>query len=127
MLKMALQRGVKDPSILALISSRIAFIFTPLGLNDWRIVTSLFCGVMAKESVVSTLQVLYPAGFTASLTVLSVVCLLVFCLLYTPCIAAIASIKRELGSKYAIGVVAWQCVLAWGIAFIVHVLGSLLI
>ena len=114
-------------SILAMISSRIAFIFTPLGLNDWRIVTSLICGVMAKESVVSTLQVLYPAGFTASLSVLSVVCLLVFCLLYTPCIAAIASIKRELGSKYAIGVVAWQCVLAWGVAFIVHVLGSLLI
>ena len=110
-----------------MISSRIAFIFTPLGLNDWRIVTSLICGVMAKESVVSTLQVLYPAGFTASLPVLSVVCLLVFCLLYTPCIAAIASIKRELGSKYAIGVVAWQCVLAWGVAFIVHVLGSLLI
>ena len=114
-------------SILALISSRIAFLFAPLGLNDWRIVTSLISGVMAKESVVSTLQVLYPVGFTASLSVLSVICLLVFCLLYTPCIAAIASIKRELGSKYAIGVVVWQCVLAWLIAFAVHILGTLLI
>ena len=80
----------------------------------------------AKESVVSTLQVLFVGGVHSALTTLSAASLLVFCLIYSPCVAAIASIKRELGARWAIGVVAWQCVLAWILAFIVHVIGSVL-
>ena len=79
---------------------------------------------MAKESVVSTLQVLFVGGVHSALTTLSAASLLVFCLIYSPCVAAIASIKRELGARWAI--VAWQCVLAWILAFIVHVIGSVL-
>ncbi len=80
----------------------------------------------AKESVVSTLQVLFVGGLHSALTTLSAASLLVFCLIYSPCVAAIASIKRELGARWAVGVVAWQCVLAWILAFIVHVIGSVL-
>ena len=119
---------VKDSSqsILAMVAGWIAPVFAPLGLQDWRIVTSLISGFMAKESVVSTLQVLFVGGVHSALTTLSAASLLVFCLIYSPCVAAIASIKRELGARWAVGVVAWQCVLAWVLAFIVHVIGSVL-
>ncbi len=115
-------------SILAVVSGYLAPIFGPLGFGDWRISTALLTGFMAKESVVSTLSVLF--GSTAQLkgvlTPLSALSLLVFCLLYTPCVAAIASIKRELGIKWAAGVVISQCVIAWLAAFVVHVFAILL-
>lgn len=115
-------------SILALLAGVLAPIFAPLGLGDWRIVTALIGGFMAKESVVSTLLVLY--GTTEQLQMmlipLSAASLLVFCLLYTPCVAAVASIKRELGMKSAIGVALGQCVIAWICAFGVYFLGGLI-
>ena len=111
-------------SMLASISGFISPIFAPLGLGDWRICTSLISGIMAKESVVSTLQVLFSGNIASVLTPLAASSLLVFSLLYSPCVAAIASVKRELGSKWAIGVALWQCVIAWVVAFIVHLIGS---
>ena len=115
-------------SILALAAGAIAPIFTPLGFGDWRISTSLITGFMAKESVVSTLTVLFGGqGLSGVLTPLSALSLLVFCLLYTPCVAAVASIRRELGGKWAAGVVAGQCVLAWLCALLVRLVGGLLI
>ena len=112
-------------SILAVVSGYIAPLFTPLGFGDWRISTALITGFMAKESVVSSLSVLL--GKTASLAEilnpLGAASLLVFCLLYTPCVAAIASIKRELGTRWAAGVVAGQCVIAWIVAFAVRMIG----
>jgi ferrous iron transport protein B len=115
-------------SILALIAGAISPIFAPLGFADWRISTSLIAGFMAKESVVSTLSVLF--GSTSSLLAafppLAAASLLVYCLLYTPCVAAIASIKRELGGKWAAGVVLMQCSIAWICAFIVRIIGMLL-
>ena len=113
-------------SILAVVSGAIAPLFAPLGLGDWRICTALICGVMAKESVVSTLEVLFGGSITAALSPLAAACLLVFSLLYTPCVAAIASIKRELGTRWAVAVVVWQCALAWAAASIVHLIGLLL-
>ncbi len=113
-------------SILAMVSGAIASLFAPLGLGDWRICTALICGVMAKESVVSTLEVLFGGSITAALSPLAAACLLVFSLLYTPCVAAIASIKRELGTRWAVAVVVWQCALAWAAASIVHLIGLLL-
>ena len=110
-------------SILALISGLLAPFFRPLGLGDWRICTSLISGVMAKESVVSTLEILFEGGVSSALTPLAAASLLVFSLLYTPCVAAIASVKRELGKKWAVGLVFWQCILAWGAAFIVRLIG----
>ena len=114
-------------SILAMVASVAAPIFRPMGFGDWRISTALITGFMAKESVVSTLSVLF--GNTATLlsciTPLSAASLLVFCLLYTPCVAAIASIKRELGGKWAVGVVIGQCVIAWLAAFVVYLVGGL--
>lgn len=109
-------------SILATIAGFIAPIFKPLGFGDWRISTALITGFMAKESVVSTLSVLLGSGvkITSILTQLGATSLLVFCLLYTPCVAAIASIKRELGRKWACFVVVFQCVIAWIMAFITH-------
>jgi len=114
-------------SILATISGLIAPVFAPLGLGDWRIVTSLVSGFMAKESVVSVMEVLFGAegGVEAALSSLSAFSLLVFSLLYTPCVAAIAAIRRELGRKWAIYVVLWQCAVAWIAAFLVHLVGSL--
>ncbi|MBR6391788.1 MAG: ferrous iron transport protein B [Eubacterium sp.] len=102
-------------SILAVIAGWIAPVFRPLGFGDWRIATSLITGFMAKESVVSTLSVLFggTAGITAAITPKAAVSLLVFCLLYTPCVAAIAAVKRELGVKWALGIVALQCGVAW--------------
>ena len=112
-------------SILAVVSGYIAPLFAPLGFGDWRISTALITGFMAKESVVSTLSVLL--GKTASLAEilnpLGAASLLVFCLLYTPCVAAIASIKRELGARWASGVVVGQCVIAWIVAFVVRMIG----
>ena len=109
-------------SILAGIAGVIAPVFAPLGFGDWRISTALITGFIAKESVVSTLSILF--GSTAALTSListtAAAALLVFCLLYTPCVAAIASIRRELGQKWAIGVVILQCAIAWICAFLVY-------
>ena len=107
-------------SILALIAGIIAPVFAPLGLGDWRICTSLLCGVMAKESVVSTMQILFGTGIQAALSTAGAAAMLVFSLLYTPCIAAIASVKRELGGKWAVIMVVWQCLVAWVMAFVVH-------
>ena len=109
-------------SILAVIAGAIAPVFKPLGFADWRVVTSLVAGFMAKESVVATLSIL--TGSTAELALLltpiATVSLLVFCLLYTPCVAAVAAIRRELGAKWAFGVVVGQCLIAWVAAFAVH-------
>lgn len=116
-------------SILAVISSFISPVFKPLGFGDWRISTALITGFMAKESVVSTLTILFGStqALQTVLTPLTALALLVFCLLYTPCVAAIASVKRELGAKWALGVVVSQCVIAWIMALLVHLVGSLFI
>ncbi len=108
-------------SMLATISGFISPIFAPLGLDDWRISTSLIAGIMAKESVVSTMTILFGTTdvFLTIFTPVSLICLLVFCLLYTPCIAAIAAVKRELGTKWAIIVAVGQCAIAWIFAFAV--------
>ena len=113
-------------SILAMVAGGIAPVFAPMGLADWRISTALITGFLAKESVVSTLSILFgsTATLTSGITPLSAASLLVFCLLYTPCVAAIASIKRELGGKWALGVVIIQCVIAWIAAFLVYLIGS---
>ncbi|MGN0620783.1 MAG: ferrous iron transport protein B [Porcipelethomonas sp.] len=115
-------------SILASIAGIIAPVFCPLGFGDWRISTSLISGFMAKESVVSTLAVLMGSTeiITETINTLGAAALLVFCLLYTPCIAAVASIKRELGGKWAFAVVTGQCIIAWIAAFIVHSAGMLI-
>lgn len=113
-------------SILAMIAGWIAPLFAPLGLDDWRIIVSLISGIMAKESVVSTLGILFAGGVGSALTTLSAASLLVFSLLYTPCVAAISTIERELGGKWAIAVVIWQCVIAWAAAFLVRLIGTIL-
>ena len=104
-------------------------LFAPLGFGDWRVSTALITGFMAKESVVSTLTVLL-GGNTALLQTLftpfTAYVFLIFTLLYTPCVAAIASVKRELGGKWAIGVAVVQCVVAWICAWVVHIIGLLL-
>ena len=110
-------------SILAAVSGFLVPIFRPLGLGDWRICTSLISGFMAKESVVSTLEVLFGGGIASVLSPLAAASLLVFSLLYTPCVAAIASVKRELGGKWAVGLVVWQCFIAWVAAFLVQGIG----
>ena len=115
-------------SILAVVAGWIAPIFAPLGFGDWRISTALITGFMAKESVVSTLSVLFgsTAALTSMLTPLSAMSLLVFCLLYTPCVAAIASVRRELGGRWAVGVALGQCAIAWVAAGVVQLFGMLL-
>ena len=120
---------VTDPqdSILALAAGWLAPLLKPIGLGDWRIVTSLISGFMAKESVVSVMEVLYAGGVTAVMNGLTAATMLVFSLLYTPCVAAIASIRREMGHKWAVGVVVWQCVLAWIVALIVRAVGILIL
>ncbi len=110
-------------SILAVLAGFIAPIFVPVGFGDWRVVTSLIAGFMAKESVVSTLTVLMGEGITGIISPLSAASLLVFCLLYTPCVAAVASIKQELGGKWAWGVALGQCLLAWICALLVRLIG----
>ena len=117
---------VADPqnSILASVASVISPIFEPLGFADWRITTSLISGFMAKESVVSTLTVLFGSGVSISsvLGVASAYALLVFCLLYTPCVATIATVRHELGNRHAWAMVVWQCAVAWLVAFAVKLL-----
>ena len=112
-------------SILAAAAGLLVPLFRPLGLGDWRICTSLISGFMAKESVVSVLEVLFDSegGVTAAMSTLSAASLLVFSLLYTPCVAAIASIKRELGRRWAVYVVLWQCGIAWAAALLVRLIG----
>ena len=112
-------------SILAVIAGWLAPLMIPVGLGDWRICTALISGFMAKESVVSTLDILYGQDITSVMTAASAASLLVFSLLYTPCVAAIASIRRELGIKWALGVVLWQCFIAWTAALIVHLISML--
>ncbi len=113
-------------SILAAIAGAIAPVLAPLGLNDWRICTSLISGFMAKESVVSTLEILFTGSIKTILKPLSAACLLVFSLLYTPCVAAITSIRREMGTRWALYVIVVQCTIAWVAAFIVHLIGMAL-
>lgn len=115
-------------SILALVAGVLAPIFLPVGFGDWRIVTALISGFMAKESVVSSLTVLFgsSAALQGTLTVAGAAALLVFCLLYTPCVAAIASVKRELGGKWAAAMVFGQCLIAWVVAFVVYQIARLL-
>ncbi len=122
--RLNLVQNSKD-SILATISGVLAPLFRPVGLGDWRIVTSLVSGFMAKESVVSILNMLFKTdgGVAAVMSNLTAASLLVFSLLYTPCVAAIASIKRELGKKWAVYVIVWQCFVAWIGAFLVHLIG----
>ena len=118
-----------EDSILALVAGALAPIFAPVGFGDWRIVTALISGFLAKESVVSSLTVLFgsTAVLQSSLTAVGAGALLVFCLLYTPCVAAIASVKRELGGKWATAMVIGQCMIAWLAAFVIYRLGMFLI
>ena len=115
-----------EDSILAAVSGLIALLIAPIGLGNWKICTALISGFMAKESVVSTLEVLFGGDVSAFMTPLSAASLLVFSLLYTPCVAAVAAVRRELGSKWAIGVVIWQCAVAWLASFAVIIIGSLI-
>lgn len=114
-------------SILAVAAGIIAPVFAPLGFGDWRISTALITGFMAKESVVSTLSVLFgsTAGLSGVMTSGAAAGLLVFCLLYTPCVAAVSSIKRELGGRWAAGVAFGQCAVAWAAAFVVRLIVSI--
>ena len=115
-------------SILAAVSGLLVPLFRPVGLGDWRIVPSLISGFMAKESVVSVMELLFSSaeGIGSMLSTLTAASLLVFSLLYTPCVAAVASIKRELGGRWALYVVLWQCGVAWVAALIVHLVGMAL-
>ena len=115
-----------ERSILAMLAGVLAPVLRPIGLGDWRVATALISGFMAKESVVSVLEVLFADGVAASMTALSAASLLVFSLLYTPCVAAVAAIRRELGRKWALGVVLWQCAVAWLAALAVRLIGSAL-
>ncbi|MBR5427292.1 MAG: ferrous iron transport protein B, partial [Clostridia bacterium] len=113
-------------SILAGIAGVLVPILKPVGLGDWRIAVALISGFMAKESVVSSMEILFAQGVVGALSPLSALCLLVFSLLYTPCVAAIASIRREMGVKWAVGVVLWQCAVAWIAALLTHLVGVLI-
>ena len=112
-------------SILAVVAGWISPVFAPLGFDDWRVTTALIGGFMAKESVVSSLSVLFGSteALTAVMSGLTALTLLVFCLLYTPCVASIATIKHELGGQWALGVAVFQCVIAWIVALIVRLIG----
>lgn len=115
-----------ENSILAQVAGIFVPVMKPAGLGDWRIIVAFVSGFMAKESVVSTLEILYSDGVAAAMSSLTAASLLVFSLLYTPCVAAVASVKRELGGKWACAVVVWQCVVAWLAAFIVRMIGLLI-
>jgi ferrous iron transport protein B len=110
-----------EGSMLASVAGWIAPVFRPLGLGEWQIVTALVSGFMAKESVVATLEVLDAMPLFTTVTSIS---MLVFCLLYTPCVAAIASIRRELGSKWVLFVIAFQCVVAWIVAWFAYLIAN---
>ena len=109
-------------SMLAQIAGLLAPLFAPIGLGDWRIVTALITGFLAKEAVVSTVEVL---GVTAILTPLTAIPMLVFCLLYTPCVAAISTVKRELGGKMTLWMVIFQCLLAWLVALLAYLIAGI--
>lgn len=111
-----------ETSILAMLSGFLVPLLKPVGLGDWRVVTALISGFMAKESVVSVMEVLFAGGIQGAITAASAASLLVFSLLYTPCVAAIASIKRELGTRWAVGIVMWQCLIAWCAALVVRLI-----
>ena len=111
-----------EESILAMVSGLLAPVLAPIGLGDWRICVALISGFMAKESVVSTLEVLFGGSVATMMTPAAAASLLVFSLLYTPCVAAIAAIRRELGSRWAVGVVLWQCAIAWAAAFVTYLM-----
>lgn len=115
-----------ENSILAVVAGIISPVLKTAGLDDWRITTALISGFMAKESVVSTLEILFSGGIKTALNSVTAISLLVFSLLYTPCVAAIASIKRELGTKWAVIVVVWQCVIAWFVSTVVYLVGNLI-
>lgn len=112
----------EEVSILAAAAGIIAPIMMPIGLGDWRICVSLVSGFMAKESVVSVLQVMFGEDIGSVMTTLTAVCVLVFSLLYTPCVAAVASVKRELGAKWAVCLVLWQCAVAWLITLVIRMI-----
>jgi ferrous iron transport protein B len=116
-----------EDSLLAVLAGVISPVFKPLGFGDWRVSTSLLTGFLAKESVVSTMSILFGStgSLMAGLSTAAAAALLVFCLLYTPCVAAVASIKRELGGKWAVTVVIMQCVVAWLAAFVVYLLAGI--
>lgn len=116
-----------ENSILAVVAGIISPVLKTAGLDDWRITTALISGFMAKESVVSTLEILFSGDIKTALNSVTAISLLVFSLLYTPCVAAIASIKRELGTKWAVIVVVWQCVIAWFVSTVVYLVGNLII
>ena len=120
--------AISHDSILASIAGLLVPIMKPAGLGDWRLVTSLISGFMAKESVVSIMELLFasPGGVTAAMSTLTAACMLTFSLLYTPCVASVAAIRRELNRWWALGVVLWQCFIAWLFAVLVNVIGSLL-
>lgn len=103
--------------MLSAIAGWIAPVFRPLGLDDWRVVTSFISGFLTKESVVSTMEML---GVAQTLTLPMAVSMLVFCLLYTPCVAAIAAVRRELGTKWALITIVFQCSVAWVVAFLAY-------
>lgn len=111
-------------SMLAAVAGVIAPVFSPIGLGDWRIVTALITGFLAKESVVSTLQVL---GVQAALTPLTAIPMLAFCLLYTPCVAAVAAVRRELGGRWAFGMVIFQCLIAWVCSLLCYLIAGLFV
>ena len=111
-------------SMLASIAGILEPVMAPIGLGDWRIITSLISGFMAKESVVSVMSTMFGES-VSSLGTLTAVSMLVFSLIYTPCVAAVAAIRREMGRKWALSVVIWQCTLAWVMAFIARLIGSL--
>jgi ferrous iron transport protein B len=112
----------QSDSILAVIAGFIAPLLKPIGLGDWRLATSLISGFMAKESVVATLRILFGTSVTKAITAASAASLLMFSLLYTPCVAAIAAIRREMGPRWAIAVVIWQCAVAWFASLVVYII-----
>ena len=112
----------QQTSMLASIAGIIAPLLAPIGLGDWRIATSLISGFMAKESVVATLGILFGKSVSTAISAASAASLLVFSLLYTPCVAAIASIRREMGSRWAFAVVVWQCVVAWIVSLVIYLI-----
>jgi ferrous iron transport protein B len=117
--------GEASRSMLAQISSLVAPVFAPLGCGDWRIVTALVCGLLAKEVVVSTLSTLFAGvAITSVFSPAVAFTLLVFCLLYTPCMATMATVRRELGTKWMLFIMGGQCIIAWIVAFLVHTIIS---
>ena len=112
----------QSESMLAAVAGFIAPVLKPIGLGDWRLATSLISGFMAKESVVATLKILFGTSVTKAVSAAAAASLLVFSLLYTPCVAAIAAIRREMGSRWAVAVVIWQCVIAWIASLIIFLI-----